>query len=78
KTACKMGRIIRLTASQAAGLLEDAPYTDEGDGIRCYQLTDGEFDTLLEALAEQGIEPEEISAGSDDLCGGLVYVKEAP
>lgn len=73
-------RAIRLTATQAAGLLEDAPYTDEGDGLRCYRLTGEEFDALLEALAEQGVEPEEEAPPglSDFSGGGLVYVTEAP
>lgn len=81
KIARRTERAIRLTASQAAELLEDVPYTDEGDGLRCYRLTDEEFNALLKVLAGRGVEPEEAeaSAGSSDFSGGgLVYVAEEP
>lgn len=69
-------RAIRLTAAQAGGLLADLPYTAEEDGVRCYQLPNGDFDALLDALAERGIvppvsEPENFVEGYD-----LVYVTE--
>lgn len=68
------GRVIRLTAAQAGELLAELPYTVEADGARCYQLPGGDFDVLLETLAEQGIFPtqepaEDFPAGYD-----LVYV----
>lgn len=68
------GRAIRLTAAQAGELLAELPYTVEADGARCYQLPSGDFDALLETLAEQGISPaqeaaEDFPAGCD-----LVYV----
>nr|WP_325185244.1 zf-HC2 domain-containing protein [uncultured Oscillibacter sp.] len=68
------GRVIRLTAAQAGELLAELPYTVEADGAHCYQLPSGDFDALLETLAEQGIFPtqepaEDFPAGYD-----LVYV----
>lgn len=69
-------RAIRLTAAQAGELLADLPYTAEEDGVRCYQLPNGDFDALLDALAERDIvppvtEPENFVEGYD-----LVYVTE--
>lgn len=49
---------IRLTAVQADGLLESFVYTAGEGGVRCYQLTGGEFDSLLAALEERGTAPE--------------------
>lgn len=72
-------RTVRLTADQAGELLSELPCTVEGDGVRCYQLTGGEFDALLEALAERDILPpeEELSAAETVPEGYyLVYVTE--
>lgn len=80
KDTCDSGRMIRLTSAQAGDLLEDVPYTTGENGIRCYRLTGEAFDTLLKALAERNVEPEEEPAGepADTSGGGLVYVEEAP
>lgn len=71
-------RAIRLTAAEAGDLLADLPCTEE-DGSRCYQLTEAEFDALLEALAEQGITPPEEKPPETEVLPegyGLVYVTE--
>lgn len=71
-------RAIRLTAEEAGELLADLPCTEE-DGSRCYQLTEAEFDALLEALAEQGITPPEERPPETEVLPegyGLVYVTE--
>ena len=69
-------RAIRLTAAQAGELLADLPYTAEEDGVRCYQLPNGDFDALLDALAERGIVPP--VSGPENFVEGydLVYVTE--
>lgn len=74
---CKC-RAIRLTAAQAGELLADLPYTTGEDGIRCYQLSGGDFDALLETLAERGVVPPEETAETEYLPEGydLVYVTE--
>lgn len=70
------GRTIRLTAAQAGELLAGLPYTVEAGGTRCYQLPGGDFDVLLETLAEQGISP--VQEAAEDFPEGydLVYVTE--
>lgn len=69
-------RAIRLTAAQAGELLADLPYTAEEGGVRCYQLPNGDFDALLDALAERGIVPP--VSGPENFVEGydLVYVTE--
>ena len=69
-------RAIRLTAAQAGELLADLPYTAEEDGVRCYLLPNGDFDALLDALAERGIVPP--VSGPENFVEGydLVYVTE--
>lgn len=68
------GRAIRLTAAQAGELLAELPYTVEADGVRCYQLPSGDFDVLLETLAEQGISPAQEPAENFPAGYDLVYV----
>lgn len=73
-------RAVRLTSSQAGELLADLPALLNEGGVRCYQLTDGEFETLLEALAERDVVPEEAESAPEleTLSEGyhLVYVTE--
>ena len=59
-------------------MLADLPYTTGEDGIRCYQLSGGDFDALLETLAERGVVPPEETAETEYLPEGydLVYVTE--
>lgn len=68
------GRVIRLTAAQAGELLAELPYTVEADGAHCYQLPSGDFDALLETLAEQGISPAQEAAEDFPAGYDLVYV----
>lgn len=70
------GRVIRLTAAQAGELLAELPYTVEADGARCYQLPGGDFDALLETLAERGISPAQEAAEDFPEGYDLVYVTE--
>lgn len=75
----QMPRTVYLTAAQAGELLADLPCTAGGDGVRRYRLTDGEFDALLEALAERDILPQEeepLEADTVDRGYCLVYVTE--
>lgn len=72
-------RVIRLTADQAGELLSDRTGDVGEDGVRRYQLVREEFDTLLAALAERNIVPEEVAAPeTENLPVGydLVYVTE--
>lgn len=73
-------RAVRLTAAQAGELLADLPALLNESGVRCYQLTDGEFEALLEALAERDVVPEEAESAPEleALSEGyhLVYVTE--
>lgn len=72
-------RVIRLTADQAGELLSDRTGDVGEDGVRRYQLAREEFDTLLAALAERNIVPEEAAAPeTENLPVGydLVYVTE--
>lgn len=68
------GRVIRLTAAQAGELLAELSYTVEADGAHCYQLPSGDFDALLEILAEQGISPAQEAAEDFPAGYDLVYV----
>lgn len=68
------GRVIRLTAAQAGELLAELSYTVEADGAHCYQLPSGDFDALLETLAEQGISPAQEAAEDFPAGYDLVYV----
>ncbi len=72
-------RVIHLTADQAGELLSDRTGDVGEDGVRRYQLAREEFDTLLAALAERNIVPEEVAAPeTENLPVGydLVYVTE--
>lgn len=73
-------RAILLTAAQAGELLEGLSHTVGEAGARCYQLPAGEFDLLLDTLAEQGVTPEQREPGpeAEALPAGydLVYVAE--